>query len=387
MNSSNFIKSINTHKKIIGMIIILIVYIILVSILFTHSTTNIVNNYSSLSIVCSLFGAFLIIMILFFVKKKEDNINNTIETSSTLLNYIFKIISSILIFGVIIGVIIGIIYFMKNTPAIANATIYVLNFLIISVLILFILKSIYVIFFKNKNNESSKISSIFVRLLCFINKIINKIIYEYNITTRWSVLFLLIEIFLIFLRIVLPKFLNSIIEHDSLVLLKDSILLNTETTLELYPKISKNITHTYNYGISFWINIDPQPPSTNVSYSENTNILSYGGKPHILFNSLKNKIIFNIKTNSNNDTIFHTSDIPYQKWVNIIINYQGGTLDIFMDNHLVSSTPSIIPYMQYDNIVIGKNKGIYGHIKNVVYYNHYLTRHKISWLYNYYKMK
>ena len=360
MNSSNFIKSINTHKKIIGMIIILIVYIILVSILFTHSTTNIINNYSSLSIVCSLFGAFLIIMILFFVKKKEDNINNTIETSPTLLNYIFKIISSILFFGVIIGVIIGIIYFMKNTPAIANATIYVLNFLIISVLILFILKSIYVIFFKNKNNESSKITSIFVRLLCVINKIINKIIYEYNITTRWSVLFLLIEFFLIFLRIVLPKFLNSIIEHDSLVLLKDSVLLNTETTLELYPKISKNITHTYNYGISFWINIDPQPPSTNVSYSENTNLLSYGGKPSILFNAQQNKIIFNIRNNSNtNDTIFHTSDIPYQKWVNIIINYQGGTLDIFMDNHLVSSTPNIIPYMEYDNIIIGKNKGIY----------------------------
>ena len=386
MNTSNFIKSMNTHKKIIVMVVILIVYIIFVSILFTHSTTNIINNYSSLSIVCSLFGAFLIIMILFFVKKKEDNTSTIIESSPTLLNYIIKIISSILIFGVIIGVIIGIIYFMKNTPAIANATIYVLNFFIIAIFILFILKSFYVIIFKN--TEPSKISSIFLRLLCFINKSINRIIYEYNITTRWAVVFLLIEIFLIFLRIVLPKFLNSIIEHDSFILLKDSVLLNTETTLELYPKISKNITHTYNYGISFWINIDPQPPSTNVSYSENTNVLSYGGKPHILFNALKNKIIFNITTNSNNnDTIFHTSDIPYQKWVNIIINYQGGTLDIFMDNHLVSSTPNIIPYMQYDNIDIGKNKGIYGRIKNVVYYNHYLTRHKISWLYNYYKMK
>ena len=386
MNSSNFIKSMNTHKKIIAMVIVLIVYIIFVSILFTHSTSNIINNYSILSIVCSLFGAFLIIMILFFIKKKEDNTSTIIESSSTLLNYIIKIISYILIFGVIIGVIIGIIYFMKNTPAIANATIYVLNFLIIGIFILFILKLFYVIIFKN--TEPSKMSSIFLRLLCFINKSINRIIYEYNITTRWAVVFLLIEIFLIFLRIVLPKFLNSIIEHDSLILLKDSVLLNNETTLELYPKISKNITHTYNYGISFWINIDPQPPSTNVSYSENTNVLSYGGKPDILFNAVKNKIIFNITNNSNNnDTIFHSSDIPYQKWVNIIINYQGGTLDIFMDNHIVSSTPNIIPYMQYDNIVIGKNKGIYGHIKNVVYFNHYLTRHKISWLYNYYKMK
>lgn len=386
MNSSNFIKSMNTHKKLIGMVIILIVYIIFVSILFTHSTSNIINNYSILSIVCSLFGAFLIIMIIFFVKKKDTNTSTIIESSPTLLNYIIKIISSILIFGVIIGVIIGIIYFMKNTPAIANATIYVLNFLIIGIFILFILKSFYVIIFKN--TEPSKMSSTFFRLLGFINKSINRIIYEYNITTRWAVVFLLIEIFLIFLRIVLPKFLNSIIEHDSFILLKDSVLLNNETTLELYPKISKNITHTYNYGISFWINIDPQPPSTNVSYSENTNVLSYGGKPDILFNAVKNKIIFNITNNSNNnDTIFHSSDIPYQKWVNIIINYQGGTLDIFMDNHIVSSTPNIIPYMQYDNIVIGKNKGIYGHIKNVVYFNHYLTRHKISWLYNYYKMK
>jgi hypothetical protein len=88
------------------------------------------------------------------------------------------------------------------------------------------------------------------------------------------------------------------------------------------------------------------------------------------------------KTGKEEKVVYKTKDVPYQKWTNFIINYQGGTLDIFMDNKLVSSTPNIVPYMTFDNITIGKNNGIRGSIKDVVYFNDVLTRNKISWVYN-----
>jgi len=194
-----------------------------------------------------------------------------------------------------------------------------------------------------------------------------------------------IEILLIVLRIFLPKIFSKIINHDSIKLLDESVKLNKETSLGTYEILNKtksNSKFNYKYAMSFWINIDPQPPATNASYTENSNLISYGGKPAILYNGLTNEIIVLAKTGKEDKIVFKTKDVPYQKWANFVINYQGGTLDVFIDNKLVSSTPNIVPYMTYDNITIGKNNGINAYIKDVVYFNNALTRNKISWLFN-----
>ena len=111
-------------------------------------------------------------------------------------------------------------------------------------------------------------------------------------------------------------------------------------------------------------------------------IYYHSGKPSISYNGLTNEIIITAKTGKEEKEVFRLKDVVYQKWINFIINYQGGTLDIFIDNNLVSSTPGIVPYMTYDNITVGKQNGIYGYIKDVVYFNNALTRNKISWINN-----
>ena len=58
-----------------------------------------------------------------------------------------------------------------------------------------------------------------------------------------------------------------------------------------------------------------------------------------------------------------------QKWNNIIINYTGGTMDVFLNGDLVSSTKNIIPYSTLDNLTIGEDNGIKGGICNVIYFN------------------
>ena len=93
--------------------------------------------------------------------------------------------------------------------------------------------------------------------------------------------------------------------------------------------------------------------------------------------------------NINNEviTVFKTTKIPLQRWVNIVINYNGGTLDVFIDNKLVASVRNIIPYMTYDKVVIGKDKGISAGICNITYWNNILTKNQIDIYYNLLKDK
>ena len=71
-----------------------------------------------------------------------------------------------------------------------------------------------------------------------------------------------------------------------------------------------------------------------------------------------------------------------QTWNNVIINYIGGTMDIFLNGDLVSSTPNVVNYMKYDNLIVGSDDGIRGKIKDVIYFQKPLNGTFIYYLYN-----
>ena len=76
-----------------------------------------------------------------------------------------------------------------------------------------------------------------------------------------------------------------------------------------------------------------------------------------------------------------------QKWNNIIINYNGGVLDIFLNGELVKSENGVVPYYTLDNLTIGQDNGIKGGICSVVYFKRALTNSNIYYLYNMVKNK
>jgi hypothetical protein len=140
--------------------------------------------------------------------------------------------------------------------------------------------------------------------------------------------------------------------------------------------------YNYTYAISSWIYINPQPPSTNQHYSKFTRLLDYGSKPTINYKGKTNTIQVTVKTNDKKDKIiYEDSTFPLQKWNHVLINYDGGTLDIFINNELVSSTASLIPYMSNDIIYSGVDNGIHGGISNVIYFDDVLDKNEISLLY------
>ena len=80
--------------------------------------------------------------------------------------------------------------------------------------------------------------------------------------------------------------------------------------------------------------------------------------------------------------IYNTKNFNYQKWNSIILNYNGGTLDVFINNDLIASSINIIPIMYNNKITAGSNNGIHGGIKDIVYYDKVLSRNDINSIYN-----
>ena len=185
---------------------------------------------------------------------------------------------------------------------------------------------------------------------------------------------------------------TSIVTHDGTQLLKDPVYLNNQHTLgnfeNLHAGSVDDSKFNYHYSLSAWFYINPQPPNTSPAYTKYTSILNYGDKPQIEFNGLENVLRIRSLTGKKELVeIYKTSDIQYQTWNNVVINYDGGNMDVFINGKLVASRPNIAPYMTYENITSGSDNGIQGGICNVMYYDHTLSKGAISLAYSILKNK
>lgn len=200
----------------------------------------------------------------------------------------------------------------------------------------------------------------------------------------------------------------------------------TPFPLQIVSGDKKN-NYNYNYALSFWINFHSQPGGFRESYVKFTNILDFGNNPLITYNpsndilkvqvaiKLPNKCLedrnnccdgnkakenelnlINLwckesMTNNSSEqkiTIFEKEGLlRNQKWNNIVINYDLGVLDIFVNSKLVGTWKDEIMYHENKNIILGQNKGIAGGICNVVYYPTAILLEKIKRDYNLLKSK
>ena len=178
----------------------------------------------------------------------------------------------------------------------------------------------------------------------------------------------------------------------SKILLNKPTYINKTKHLGIYENLKKSPTglgaddYNYNYGLSSWIFIMAQGAEFGLGYSKFTKILDYGGKPTIWYNPDKHTLRITTKMKKNNNVIdkkiYETKDFKLQKWNNIVINYIGGTLDIFINKQLVSSIQNIIPYMSSDQITIGDIHGISGSVSNVTYFAAPITKGRIDTFYD-----
>ena len=255
---------------------------------------------------------------------------------------------------------------------------------------------------------------------CLLLEAYEGLLAEFKIVDKTIISLVIIELLIIVAYFFTPQLIKKQYMKDGKQLLNEPIKLSTATTVgelnDLYDVIpgtgetADQVNFDYSYGLSFWTFLHSNPPNTSASFNKSSNILSFSNNPAIKYNPLTNilyittksdendltisisknvvtlerqnkykdaeKVVNNVKNmpinielDENNDRIIYKdTNFLLQKWNNIVINYHGGTLDVFINGKLVKSSIEVSPYMAFNKITLGQDDGLSGGIANVAFF-------------------
>jgi len=220
-------------------------------------------------------------------------------------------------------------------------------------------------------------------------------------------------------------------------LINNPVQTDVLTNVSTYQNLSDNDKFNYQYAMSFWFYLDSFPPSTNASYNKIVEILSYGKNPSVKYSSSNNTLYITVKQKTDADSvvdfvqtqetnvkqetdikqetidkwnsvqdkindaiekvktlpfgnevdadgnriIYKHPDVKLQKWNHVLLNYNGGTLDVFYNGKLVKSAIEVVPYLKYDMLTVGTENGVSGNVANLMYFKQPLDLPTINTLY------
>ena len=400
----------------------------------TSSNKNLLSNFSSIGAYGSIgFVVFLIIITSIIASEKKSFFDNKAKSSSVMILLLMiciiwslllsanlfttqtisdktKLIKSSLLalFGLVISglIIFWITYNIENLSGNSSITSFVLNLLLVTIILGLIYKTINVDL-PSRNNRKNAFFRLIINTILYIPCIISSVFdtvgksasgIKDNPTDTGSFIMLFVAIGLIIAYFKTPSLFNYVSTQGGKQLVNRPVYTDTLYNLGSYQDLNGGSDDfDYQYAISCWVFIDAAPPNTNASYNNYTSILNFGEKPNILYNPSKHTLMITMQqkdlkqiTNNKlidfddqgNRIIYVNTNFLLQKWNNIIINYNGGTMDIFLNGELVKSSIEVVPYYTYDNLTIGENDGIKGGISNVVYFRRALSSTNIYYLYN-----
>lgn len=373
------------NKNLLSFLFVsLLIYTIIAFFIYSYNPFKFSEKFDMpMNIILILLGFIFLTVFIFFQLKLSDFKD---------YKKFFKILGSFIIILLALIFMIYFIIIIIQNPTMNNIFSIITRIIEISI---FILTLTFI--FKLLESSLTKIDqqypniglliNLILYIPCLVGDFIDFFKQQYNITTKttWIIfftqlilvgLYILIPIiknvynkqFLPLIKNNFPKLYHNYFESQYTYLQIDPIYTNNEKILGTFQNLnlsdSKNFN--YNYGIYFDLWINPQPPSTNPSYSRETNILNYGNK--LIISYKDNKLLFKALNNKGNyETVFVEKQFIYQRWNNIAVNYFGGTVDVFINNELVGTLSNIVPYMKVDKVISGKNNGIYGGVKNILY--------------------
>lgn len=392
----NFIENVNMILKDIGGILALGVYLALVTAVYWKDPYNIVSKNPAWSILAVLVFGYIVVMMSNFAIARDYFFHSSSDKYPKISKWLLNFGTSLLFLFLIGFSIYGIIWITSNfgrfLKIFSSGTYYLSILLGIGILYKFIRP--------DSDNEDgkdgkdgkdskdsksaikTKLAQIFNLVEAFIFYVpclIIDIIYNIAGTKKSIWILLLVEIVFVALYLVTPIILESKYLEIGHVLASDPQYLNNIVNLdqENLRKILENSKDKLQYALSADIWITPQPTSTNSSYTRDTNLLSFGDRLHIEYNGkTPTKLI--IKALEGQETVDVASpEIRLQRWNKIILNYDHGILDVFVNGKLIHSQQNV-PYMTASSIYAGSKRGIHGGIKNIRFFNKPLSKNEID---------
>ena len=359
---------INTGKIITFIILILVLgFIFLVyNLLDPAQIPDGLKNFLKRSTMIYSIGFIIFLSILIWIITTLASYSNT---GSGFVNFIINAFFIVIILGIMFRLLTSSDFYNKS-PAlrlIVNSIFY------IPCLFYPLIEGMYSLFFKLftgiKSQDELTKNNLILLIIVIIMYLVYFVFYPYLIYSQQT--------------------------QDGMLLVNNPISIRNKTTLASYQTLHGKEDFDYQYGVSFWLYLDSENPSINLASNKYTSVINYGDKFNLEYNVrlntmrltvLKNGIQPTDKANKSYDelydVIFEKKDIPLQKWNNIMINYTGGTLDIFYNGSMINSNIKIVPYMEYDTLDVGTEKGIFGRVCNVNYFKEPLTTSQIYYLYN-----
>jgi hypothetical protein len=402
-------------------ILLFTIFLVCSFLFYFYDPWQLSSNYFGQSTFTILFvGVFLLSLMISY--SAMFTTGEQMRSEMSVWDYFIK---SMMIFGSL-GVSGGLIYWLVLNLGGLHSTSSIISFILNLSLILVIFGLVYKIIMSNQFIQTSP----FVRFLtnfilyipCILVSILDLLVTIFSsskigqseIGNRTEIILLIIGVILVILYFTLPYLENYIALQGGKQLLNDPIYATRQTDLASYLQLNDispretNITFDYAYGVSFWFYIDSVPTSVDKYMT----IFNYGDKPRVQYKSSNNTLIITELPNENpksksttknsdgssindasdydsngNRIIYKRPNILLQKWNNLVINYSGGTMDIFYNGELVKSSPNVVPYMTMDTLSVGENNGLNGGICNVVYFKNTLDSNQIYYLYNSVKNK
>jgi hypothetical protein len=347
-----------------------------------------------LLLTCILWVIMLGVNLFPEIHDKKLNISKTDIFKKSLLALFGLTISGLIIAWLVITI--------QRFTGINSIFSLIINVLMVVTVLGLIYKTVYVTPKEDLNKGS--LFDVIIKLIFYIpclftdifNGIVNFVTNEYNSTTKSSLYMFALAIILFIIYFGSSKLQNLMTLQGGQLLINQPVYLYDFYNLGTFQKLNGSENPDYQYAISFWLFLDAMPPNSNINYKTYTSLLNFGNKPNILYKADTHSFIITMQqeklrentTNpllefddNGNIIIYKSNKMLLQKWNNIVINYNGGTLDIFINNELVKTVVGVIPYMNNDSLTSGTTGGIYGGICNLVYYNKVLKLSNIYYSY------
>ena len=393
---SYFVKGFLVQLVSKSMLIIFLMYLALVVYIYTKQPYQIVSDNKSIFLCIFLFIGFALLSLL-------------VMGFEAFMPFITSFLKYTVLIGIVLGIILAILHVYNNVPIIANTVLFAINIAILVGIFAMIVKFIGAEapgYISGPPTWSSLLFKMLIYVPCLFLDSVDFFKTELKLAQKqWTyVIIFIIEIILVALLFILPKAFDAVINHNGEVILDSVLPLNVTSkalqvtttdsnnveTKSLTPSLADNTKNgkpIYNYGISAWFYIHQEPLNTNNNYTHSggVSILDFSKSPTINYDASNNLLNIMVSGATIPQSSQPKSQIPLQRWNHLFINFNNsGIMDVFLNNHLETSVPNVIPTLP-TSLTVGSASGIYGQACNVVYYRNVLGSDGISWIYNTHK--